>query len=174
MAFQITLCKFEECSQPVPDSLNKGVRRLYCSPSHQNLQNQRNYRRRLGGAMGDGLYGTVNGHPYVRRIMAPTAKVAERRFKAHLTGCVQAGGSPCAGRTDPYDRRHLCLIKAVLREDWDQLRRAEQGTVWARIETTETGFWATAPEAAFGTPIEASEDLAEFTEAGGGTPIITV
>lgn len=169
MTFQITLCKYEECSNPVPDSLNKGVKRLYCSYRCQNLQNQRNYRRRNNGASGDSLFGTVNGYPYVRRTMSPNAKVAEKRFKAHLTGCVIAGGGPCVGRTDPYDRLRKCLIRAVLREDWDQLRRAEQGTVWNRELTTITGFWIEAPEAPFDAPVIPEGDLGEFVEAGGAT-----
>ncbi len=169
--FQITLCKNVYCSQPVPDSLNKGVKRKYCSAQCSNRQAQRDYRARSGGSSGDGAIGVVNGHPFVRRTMAPTAKAAEKRFKDHLLNCAVGGGGVCPGRIDPYDRRRLCLIRAVLREDWDQLRRAEQGTPWERVVTNENGFWLDAPEAAMGTPLEGSDELGDFVEAGGGSII---
>lgn len=166
--FQINLCKNNICSQPVPDSLNKGVERVYCSARCASQQSQRNYRARSSGASGDGAFGIINGHPYVRRQIAPSVAAAEKRYKAHLLNCSVAKGGPCPSRTDPYDHHRLCLIHAVVREDWDQLRRAEDGKLWKREKTTENGFWIDAEEARFGVPVEKSDgDMIEFTEAGG-------
>jgi hypothetical protein len=94
----------------------------------------------------NGTLAVVDGVPIVRRIMSATARDAESRYKGHLRDCAASGGAGCLARIiDPYDRRRICLIRAVLREDWDQLRRADRGMPFKREVTTADGRWIDAP-----------------------------
>ena len=138
----LKICANEKCPNLVPESLNPGIERKYCSAQCANAVNMRRYRARNSGAQGDGMIRTVGLYPCVHRTISPSAHAAETRFKKHLEHCMVNEGGPCSARFDVYDRKHECLVKAVLREDWDQLRRAEQGRRWTRIETTEQGMWA--------------------------------
>lgn len=139
----ILLCKNETCVQPVPPSKNPGRPRVFCSYRCKNQYFVRQGYRREKGTTGDGLYATINGRPTITRIKAPTAKAAEARYKKHLKDCSISTDqyNRCPGRLDPYCTKRLCLIMAVLREDWDELRRAEDGKLWERLLTTSSGQW---------------------------------
>jgi len=139
----VLLCKNETCVQPVPPSKNPGRPRVFCSYRCKNQHFVRQGYRREKGTTGDGLYTTINGRPTVSRIKAPTAKAAEARYKMHLTDCAISTDQykRCPSRLDPYGRKRLCLIMVVLREDWDELRRAEAGHDWERQLTTSSGQW---------------------------------
>lgn len=140
----LTLCKNEKCVRQVPKSLNSGVPRLYCSIRCRVAQNARQQYKRERGSDGSGMIQTATtGLNYVSRKMAGSAKAAETRFKSHLIDCLLSEDSMkrCPARFDSYDVKKLCLIHAVLREDWDELRRAEAGKHWERERTTATGFW---------------------------------
>ncbi len=167
----IKMCKNETCVQMVPPSLNSGVERLYCSWKCQNAQNQRNYRRRRSNENGDGVIRLAGTVPFLRRAIALNSKSAEKRFKKHLQSCVLNDHGKCPARLDPYDKQRLCLVKAVLREDWDQLRRAEQGRVWVRELTTIDGMWiADSLKQAQRVNIMAREDLEALDDDAEDAP----
>lgn len=172
MSFQLHLCENPHCSQPTGDSLNPGVKRKYCGYRCANQVSQARYRARSRGTAGDGEVGVVSGHPFVNRTMAPSAAAAKVRYHHHLEHCFLAKGGRCPARIDPYDLKRQCLIHAVVREDWDQLRRAESGIPWAREKTTENGFWIEAPIASVGDYSEgrSTGDLDDFVRFGGGIP----
>ncbi len=151
MTFEIRLCGNNggehgtPCNNPVPPSLNPGRKRLYCSAQCKDAVAQRRYRGRNRGTDGEGMVQELYGQPYCVRTVTPTHQAAENRFKRHLKSCMLSDGGPCKSRVDPYDRRRLCIVHAVLREDWDQARRAAQGRTWKREVTNERGFWIDAP-----------------------------
>lgn len=141
----VKMCGNEKCIQLVPESINSGVTRKYCSYRCGQAAASRRYRARNNGQTGEGLIHVVDGRPWLKRTMAPTSAAAEARFRKHLKGCAAYNGDPCPARLDPYDRKRECLIHAVLREDWDQLRRAENGVIWKRVMTSEQGQWIEKP-----------------------------
>ena len=138
---EIRLCANEKCNNSVPPSKNKGITRIYCHRRCSAAVASRNYYARECGADGDGMLKEQNGQQYVSRRVAMTYQAAETRFKKHLRDCANSKDGQCTARLDPYDHRRECLIHAVLREDWDQLRRKARGEVWERECTTENGFW---------------------------------
>lgn len=138
------VCRNETCSNMVPPSRFRGKPRVYCSLRCSTQHWSREYYRRRTGKTGDGLYKTINDQPYISRIKPPTAQAAETRFKNHLEKCAVHGGK-CPARFDPFDLKRECLMHAVLREDWDEIRRAGKGMVFTRRVTTDNGFWIDAP-----------------------------
>lgn len=161
----LKVCKNEKCPQIVPPSRNTGVERIYCSYKCANAVAQRRYRGRRNGTLLDGSIRLVGEFPQLKRDIAATAATAETRFKTHLKRCHVSEGGPCIARFDPYDRKRECLIHAVLREDWDQLRRAEAGRVWDRIDTTQQGMWKESAAAIRARYVEAGQEIPDEIRA---------
>jgi len=141
------------------------------------------YEREAGG-VGDGmLIVDQNAMAQVSRKMPPNKKVAEARFKSHNRDCALSPigrDRQCPAFFDAYDRKKLCLIHAVLNDDWWQLDAAEDGRPYERKTTTQDGHWISdmmrlgipAPgeiPLPKGTPSTA-EQVAAFVAAGGGVP----
>src|SRR5207302_1117295 len=65
---------------------------------------------------------------------------------AHDASCAARDYRWCLAHWfDVYDVHGVCLIHAVLREDWDQIRKAEKGLPYGREATTADGRWIDAP-----------------------------
>lgn len=137
------LCRNERCQNVVPPS--KGPRaRIYCSIRCRQRQSALDYYHRQMGR-GDGKIRIgEDGKPFVFRVIVKDHRAAERLYKEHLTNCVNSteGNGKCPARWDPYDWKRQCQIHAVLREDWDELRRWEVHHVKRpRTQTTSDGYW---------------------------------
>lgn len=137
----VQLCENPKCGNTVPESRNPGVQRIYCSARcARNVANRRYYQREVPGA-GKREEQTARG-PQVRRRKALNAKQAEKLYKDHSQKCEKTGGGRCPAAMDSYCVERACLMKAVLFEDWNELRRAEKGfDPQPRYLTTEDGYW---------------------------------
>jgi hypothetical protein len=98
------------------------------------------YQRGQGKAGGGLVFINDLGQAQVNRRIALTAKAADQRWKMHLALCEFSGGR-CTAISDPYGRKRLCLIAAVLGDDWTQLKDAEEGKPVKRHSTTVDGRW---------------------------------
>lgn len=136
------LCENEKCLSPVPVSKNVGRPRKFCSIRCRNATHARRYYARESGSDANGELREVNGEPCVFRMKAPNLAAAKSRFMKHLLDCANNEGGKCPARFDVYDDKKACLIHAVLREDYDEIRRREGHLPFERLKTTETGFWA--------------------------------
>jgi hypothetical protein len=139
--YQPPICKNDRCSKLVPPGKNPGKPRLFCEPACARRYHARAYYQRGQGKAGAGLI-FVNelGQAQVNRRIALTAKAADQRWKMHLALCEFSGGR-CTAISDPYGRKRLCLIAAVLGDDWTQLKDVEEGKPVKRHSTTQDGRW---------------------------------
>lgn len=139
--YQAPLCKNDRCSKLVPPSKNPGLKKLFCTPACARRYHARAYYQR-GQGRGDGRLVFVNdkGQAQVNRRMSVAARAADMRLKSHLANCELHGGR-CAAISDPYGRKKLCIIAAVLGDDWTQLKDAEEGKPVKRHSTTQDGRW---------------------------------
>lgn len=184
MANQLLMCKNPKCTNIVPESKNPGVKRIFCTARCARRYHSRLAYQRETGGTGEGML-RVDGNmkPQVFRKMPPSIHAAEARFKAHIDDCAIAArkGSDhsCPARFDVYDRKKLCLIHAVLNEDWAQMMMAEESLPFKRETTTLDGHWrsdveeveryATADSKHVDSDEEnAAKQVAAFIEAGGG------
>ena len=142
MVYEIALCKNEKCSQLVPPNKNRGRKREYCSLRCKSAKGARDRYARENGSTNDSAVGDFYGLAFVRRTKAITEEMAEGRFRKHLVECPLSAGGPCKSRNEPYDQNKLCLIHAVLQEDWAELRRKSKNIPYKRKMTTDNGFWA--------------------------------
>lgn len=187
MSGQLLLCKNNRCSAVVPPSKNPGRPRVFCTNRCARRYHARMAYQREAGGRGDGMM-FVNdfGHPQVKRVMPQSAKLAKQRFTEHLHDCaVSTTGGLCPAYYDPYDKKALCLIHAVLNEDWEQLMKAESGLSFERKVTSADGRWLTDNEreqavvraaldgAQTGATVATKtreQVLQEFVDAGGAKP----
>lgn len=139
------ICASETCTATVPPSKKGGRARIYCSFECQRRQNARRYYRdHYAGDAGGIQRESPDGRPFVYRVVVKKANAAEKAYKSHLLSCENSddGSGKCPARWDTYDWKRECLIHAVLREDWDELRRWERDhTRWKRVQTTPDGYW---------------------------------
>lgn len=139
--YQPPLCAWQKCSSLVPPSKNPGVKRKFCSVKCRRRYNAaKEYARERGSSFGIVLH---DGIPWFNRIIATSTKQARKRLEEHNNDCVfsKTGDGMCPAMFDPYDRKRLCLIHAVLNEDWSQLMAAEESRPYKRVLTTTDGHW---------------------------------
>lgn len=153
----IRICKNERCVNIVPPSANPGRPKLYCRRKCKDAQGARNaYWKEKG--VGTGLQKTYLDLPYVDRYKATTVTAARDKFVKHLTDCPNTTSQffkTCPSENDTYDTKRLCLIHAVLREDYYELRDKHENPPFVRKVTSDNGFW-----------IEDSEKVARLVAAG--------
>ena len=175
--YQTPLCKNDKCSKLVPPSKNPGLKRLFCEPACARRYHARAYYQRGQGKAGAGLvFVNDKGQAQVSRRMSTVAKAAESRLKMHLAMCDLHKGR-CPAISDPYGRKRLCIVAAVLGDDWTQLKDTEEGKPVKRHATTQDGRWLVdlSPEERAG--VETKEAVPSITEearqaaltAGAGT-----
>ena len=137
---QSPLCP--NCGGIVPPSRNSGVPRVYCTIRCRRAYNaKKEYARERGIGKGIVLY---EGVPWFNRVIAQSAGVARKRLEEHNEACPFSGeidDGCCPAMFDPYDRKRLCLIHAVLNEDWSQLMAEEEQQPFEREITTSDGHW---------------------------------
>lgn len=158
---QIQMCKNVKCINVVPPSRNSGVPRLYCSIRCRRAQGARDSYNREHANPGVGGLRVLNGHPYVERTISSTAAAAFTRLKKHIDTCVLNDNQRCRAYNDVYANKKLCIIHAVLAEDWHQLRRAEKGSHYDRIRTTDNGFWI--EDSALADSVRRAQEAADAT-----------
>lgn len=171
------ICKNDRCFEVVPPSKNLGRPREFHNELCRKRYNARlHYQRQTDGASFTGLRTVTDlGYPKVTRIMSKTATDAERRLKEHGENCTGPGQYCQAKLRDAYNRKKLCLVRAVFTEDWLQVLYAEENKPYTREMTTEDGMWKDDYQevlAKLGTSQDPrkqreDEELAAFVAAGG-------
>lgn len=143
--YQPPLCKNDQCGALVPPSRNPGIVRKFCS-----ARCRRRYHSRLSYAreFGSGAQGGIQLHDgiaWFNRVIARNAMAGRKRLEEHNADCPfsKTGDGACPAEFDPYDKKRLCLIHAVLNEDWSQLMAAEDSLPFERKLTTVDGHWLT-------------------------------
>lgn len=174
--FQPPLCKNDRCGALVPPSKNPGVQRKFCS-NRCRLR----YHARMQYAREMGYGGSVilhDGIGWFNRIIARSAKTARKRLEEHNNDCPFSKNHDglCPAMFDPYDRKKLCLIHAVLNEDWSQLMAAEEGQGFDRTITSRDGHWMhdvegrSAGKEVIGHPVLSDEERDAMIAAGVASP----
>ncbi|MDE1850047.1 MAG: CGNR zinc finger domain-containing protein [Candidatus Micrarchaeota archaeon] len=141
----LKICANPKCNNIVPASKNPGVPRKFCSGRCAHRYHSRAYYEREMGSEGKGML-KVNddGISYVSRTPAPNAKAATKRRTAHDEHCAVHGGGPCPAATiDFWNRKKVCLVRAVLMDDERELSRRENPILKPpyRLCTSRNGYW---------------------------------
>lgn len=137
------ICKNDKCAKVIPVGKNTGRPREFCEERCRNRYNSRlNYQRQTKGSNFIGLRSvTDQGYPKVNRKPSPNTKAAEKRVKEHGENCIGSGEWCMAKLHDAYNRKKLCLVRAVFTDDWLQLMYADTEPDREREMTTEDGMW---------------------------------
>lgn len=174
--YQAPLCKNDRCSKLVPPSKNPGVARQFCEPRCRRRYYARKQYEQLSGSGAQGMV-LHDGVAWFNRTISVSAKKARIRLDQHNADCpFSTSGGACPARWDTYNRKKLCLIRAVLDEDWGQLMAAEAGRGFERELTTVDGRWVSDTptsdlvQEARGKFTMTEEEKAAFIEAGAATP----
>jgi hypothetical protein len=145
----LKICQNDRCTNFVSPSKNPGVEKKYCGPRCRLRHNARMAYQRDVGSAGKGMIAlSSDGTRYINRVIAPTEKLAHKRFLDHNDHCAVADGGRCpATIDDPNDRKKRCLVHAVLQDDWRQRIREDQrmGKPY-RKTTTYDGRWLSSAE----------------------------
>ncbi len=172
-------CKNDRCHKLVPEGKNSGRPKEYCNERCRRKYNARlYYKRAVSGLPQPGLKSTTEfDYPIVTRRIPQTAKEAEKKVKEHGENCGKTGEWCQAKLHDAYNKKKLCLVRAVFTDDWLVLMYEEEGKTHEREMTTKNGMWiddwkATVEKSGQPDPFETrgmqnEKDAEEFAVAGG-------
>lgn len=137
------ICKNDRCPEIVPEGRSTGRPKEYCTERCRRRYNARlYYKRATSGIPFAGLQSlTSMGYPFITRRKSQTTKEARKRLQEHGENCKKAGEWCPAKLHDAYNRKKLCLVRAVFTDDWLELMYAEEGKVHEREMTTPDGMW---------------------------------